>query len=97
VRAAGRRAYRRNPDSFKQRRAIRSARLANAPRVERIVKRTVFTRDDGICHICHKPVLFDKMHMDHVIPISRGGTHTYDNVKTAHAFCNLSKGDKLVA
>lgn len=32
--------------------------------------------------------------VEHVIPISKGGTHTWDNVKLAHHYCNTIKNDK---
>jgi 5-methylcytosine-specific restriction endonuclease McrA len=35
------------------------------------------------------------LHIDHVIPIALGGSDTLDNVRPAHAFCNLSKGAKF--
>ncbi|WP_372344930.1 HNH endonuclease [Streptomyces sp. KL116D] len=37
------------------------------------------------------------IHMDHVIPLSRGGRHAIGNVLPACQGCNLSKGSKLVA
>lgn len=37
------------------------------------------------------------LHMDHVIPLSRGGRHAIGNVLPACQGCNLSKGAKLVA
>jgi 5-methylcytosine-specific restriction endonuclease McrA len=37
------------------------------------------------------------LHMDHVIPLSRGGRHAIGNVLPACQSCNLSKGAKLVA
>jgi hypothetical protein len=39
----------------------------------------------------------DGIHMDHVIPLSRGGRHAIGNVLPACQACNLSKGAKLVA
>jgi 5-methylcytosine-specific restriction endonuclease McrA len=35
------------------------------------------------------------LHIDHIVPLSKGGTHTIDNVRPAHAWCNLSKGNKI--
>lgn len=67
-----------------------------------IVHLEVFERDEWICHLCNE--LIDRhlrgeswwrATLDHVIPLSKGGTHTYDNVKAAHWFCNMEKGDKL--
>lgn len=45
------------------------------------------------CHICSL-VIVDKsdLHFDHVMPLSKGGTHTRDNIKPAHALCNIRKG-----
>jgi len=37
------------------------------------------------------------IHMDHVVPLSRGGRHAIGNVLPACQACNLSKGAKLVA
>jgi 5-methylcytosine-specific restriction endonuclease McrA len=34
--------------------------------------------------------------IDHVIPRSKGGTHTWDNVVIACATCNSKKGDRFL-
>lgn len=36
-------------------------------------------------------------HLDHVVPLSKGGTDTEDNMVPACAGCNLSKGAKTLA
>lgn len=55
----------------------------------------IWRRDGGICHICGGLVAPDDVHFDHVIPLSKGGSHTYDNIKVAHSTCNMKKGAKL--
>lgn len=35
-----------------------------------------------------------KLEMDHVTPISKGGTHTADNIVPSCVPCNRSKGNK---
>lgn len=62
----------------------------------------------NICHICQKEIDLSlsrkagnpewerSLHLDHVIPISKGGTDTVDNVKPAHAVCNLIKGATML-
>lgn len=35
--------------------------------------------------------------VDHVIPLSRGGEHSYGNARLAHFLCNSTKGDRLAA
>lgn len=54
----------------------------------------VYQRDKGICHICKKFVPSNLASPDHVEPISKGGSHTYDNVKLSHIKCNKRKGAK---
>lgn len=44
------------------------------------------------CVYCGSPY----EHADHVIPLSRGGAHSRDNLVPACAACNLSKGAKLL-
>ncbi len=48
----------------------------------------------GLCFWCGEAV-GAKYHVDHVIPLSRGGTHYPDNIVIACPPCNLSKNDKL--
>lgn len=35
--------------------------------------------------------------IDHIVPMSKGGGHTWDNVQVAHIICNSEKGDKVVS
>jgi 5-methylcytosine-specific restriction endonuclease McrA len=34
---------------------------------------------------------------DHVVPLSKQGSHTPENVRLTHKICNLKKGDQLVS
>jgi 5-methylcytosine-specific restriction endonuclease McrA len=89
----------RNRHDVKERDSIRHAewakmnqerRRANAEYVHPLV---VLECHDGICGICGSDVDPLNFHMDHVIPLSRGGEHNYTNVQPAHPFCNISKRD----
>jgi 5-methylcytosine-specific restriction endonuclease McrA len=64
--------------------------------VEHVDRRILFERDEGVCGICRKPVDRDDFHVDHVIPLARGGEHSYANTQIAHPPCNLAKGAKVV-
>ena len=62
----------------------------------------VFERDNWICHLCLEKIdkrltrdSWMRATLDHVIPLSKGGAHTYENVKASHWLCNMQKGDKL--
>ena len=52
----------------------------------------VFLRDKFCCQYCGSK---DDLTFDHVIPRSRGGHTTWENVVTACSGCNLKKGGKL--
>jgi 5-methylcytosine-specific restriction endonuclease McrA len=68
---------------------------------EPINRRVVFERDGWICGICDELIDPSLSHpaprsasLDHVVPMSLGGAHTYGNVQPAHLECNLVKGDR---
>lgn len=48
------------------------------------------------CAYCETMVEGSKAHLDHIIPISRGGLHSVENLCAACPPCNLSKQGKLV-
>jgi 5-methylcytosine-specific restriction endonuclease McrA len=54
----------------------------------------VFLRDSFECQYCSGRKPTPELTFDHVIPRSRGGRTTWDNVVTACAPCNLRKGSK---
>lgn len=51
----------------------------------------LFLRDGFACQYCGSP---DELTFDHVIPRSRGGRTTWENIVTACAPCNLTKGGR---
>lgn len=63
---------------------------------DKILPSELYLRDKGICGICNLAVKegSTEQSIDHIIPLSRGGTHTWDNVQLAHINCNKSKGNK---
>ena len=74
---------------------------------ENITLPRLFKRDKGVCHICKGKCDYNDYEIkgnvfyakdnypsrDHVIPLSKGGTHTWDNVKLAHMRCNTVKNN----
>jgi 5-methylcytosine-specific restriction endonuclease McrA len=87
--------YKENPDLRLNEKVRRRVRKYGNGLVERIYRSVVWARDDGICGICGKPVNKQDWQLDHVIPIAKGGTHTYVNVQVSHPICNLKKGDRI--
>ena len=52
----------------------------------------VFLRDRFSCQYCAAP---EDLTFDHLVPRSKGGMTTWNNVVTACAPCNLKKGGKM--
>mgnify|MGYP002279645775 CR=1 FL=1 len=55
----------------------------------------VFLRDRFTCQYCGHGYVTEDLTFDHVVPRSRGGRTTWENVVTACAPCNLSKGHRM--
>jgi 5-methylcytosine-specific restriction endonuclease McrA len=72
--------------------AQRRARISNAPIVESIKLEVLAVRDNWICHLCKKKVTRRTWSHDHLVPLSKGGDHTYINVALAHQRCNSKMG-----
>lgn len=49
----------------------------------------------GVCGICRKPLDLFGIDFDHIVPLSKGGTHTRANLQATHAYCNRSKGARV--
>jgi 5-methylcytosine-specific restriction endonuclease McrA len=69
-------------------------------RVEDVWRSKVYERDHWHCQLCNKPVRRDKPvphplapTLDHIVPLARGGEHSYANVQLAHFICNAVKSD----
>lgn len=52
----------------------------------------ILERTGGSCAYCSLPLTLDTMEVDHVVPLSRGGTEHNFNVTAACLPCNRSKG-----
>jgi 5-methylcytosine-specific restriction endonuclease McrA len=58
----------------------------------KITRRAVFARDDWTCQYCGAR---SNLTVDHVIPRSKGGASSWDNIVASCAPCNLRKGNAL--
>ncbi len=73
---------------------VRLTRYAKVPyRAEvGLSRRAVFARDGGRCAYCRGVAET----IDHIMPRSRGGRHSWENVVAACAACNHRKGDRTL-
>jgi 5-methylcytosine-specific restriction endonuclease McrA len=58
----------------------------------KITRRAVFARDDWTCQYCGSRA---NLTVDHVIPRSKGGPSSWENIVASCAPCNRRKGDAL--
>ncbi|HLH64320.1 MAG TPA: HNH endonuclease, partial [Solirubrobacteraceae bacterium] len=58
----------------------------------KITRRAVFARDDWTCQYCGAR---SNLTVDHVVPRSKGGESTWENIVASCAPCNRRKGDML--
>ena len=71
-----------------------------------ITRIKVIKRDKYICQICGKKCNPNDLRwgtlgpdfptLDHVVPLAKGGSHTWDNVQCACGMCNSYKRDLLI-
>ena len=54
----------------------------------------VFLRDKFLCQYCRNSFKVEELTFDHVIPKSRGGQTSWENVVTSCRKCNTLKGNK---
>lgn len=87
-------------------RVKRAAQIDNSITLEKLYK-----RDNGTCWLCGGKCDYNDHRVDglgvfivgptypsidHVFPLAKGGSHTWDNVRLAHHYCNTLKRDKVV-
>jgi 5-methylcytosine-specific restriction endonuclease McrA len=60
-------------------------------------RRNIFLRDGHRCQYCGKRYSSLRLSLDHVVPKSRGGADTWENIVCACLKCNVDKGGRTPA
>jgi 5-methylcytosine-specific restriction endonuclease McrA len=60
----------------------------------RFSRRSIFERDKSTCQYCGKKLAKSELTIDHVVPRSRGGRDSWENLVLACVQCNVRKGDR---
>lgn len=83
------------------RQAIRIPRVIQLVHYDRIprrqvrfTRRNIFFRDRNRCQFCGQVFPYRDLNLDHVIPLSRGGVSSWENVVCACVSCNSRKGNR---
>ena len=95
--------------NIERRNKTRRHRLKVGNQDKDITLQGLFERDGGICYLCGLPCEYSDHHTDergnfiaganypsieHLVPLCKGGSDTWDNIKLAHHLCNSIKGTK---
>ena len=90
-------------EASRKRRALEKANIHEPYSEDQVLKLY-----GSVCHICKEEIDLSAnrstgasgweqgLHLDHVIPISKGGADTLENVKPAHGLCNLQKSASIL-
>jgi 5-methylcytosine-specific restriction endonuclease McrA len=74
-------------------RLVSYVRIPRDTHRRKITRRAVFARDNWTCQYCGAR---SNLTVDHVIPRSKGGGSSWDNIVASCAPCNRRKGDSLL-
>jgi len=73
-------------------RVIRLLKYDKSPKLElRLTRKNIYERDVYTCQYCNKIFSMEKLSLDHVIPRSRGGKNTWENLVCSCIECNRRK------
>jgi 5-methylcytosine-specific restriction endonuclease McrA len=88
-----------NPEKVRKISHDRRAKIANCEGTYTIEEiNELFAWQRGDCYYCGEFLYIDyPYHIDHVIPISRGGPNSIENIVLACPHCNISKNDRTAA
>ncbi len=73
-------------------RLVSYVRIPRNTHRRKITRRAVFARDDWTCQYCGSR---SNLTVDHVVPRSKGGPSSWDNIVASCAPCNRRKGNSL--
>jgi len=67
------------------------------PRRIKFTRKNIYRRDNNTCQYCGRKLPTEQLNLDHVVPLSRGGKNTWDNVVCSCIECNMRKGNRTLA
>lgn len=54
-------------------------------------RRLILEKTNGVCYYCGCKIKEDDFHVDHFIPIAKGGTNDFENLVPSCKICNQAK------
>lgn len=68
---------------------------ARRTKIKKDLREQIYEASDKKCAICGKPLELSEITIDHIVPLSRGGSNEIDNYRILCYSCNQFKGDRL--
>jgi 5-methylcytosine-specific restriction endonuclease McrA len=91
----GKQYYKDNPDKLKEKSRKRRALKAGAEGTHTIEDlKYIYNHQQGKCLRCKKFILFEKITVDHIVPLSWGGSDYPSNIQLLCRRCNSSKSNR---
>lgn len=66
------------------------------PRRVKFTRKNIYRRDNSICQYCGRKLRTEDLNLDHVVPLSKGGKNTWENVVCSCIPCNMRKGNRTL-
>ena len=88
---------------------VKQLRLSGMSYKKDITLMSLYKRNMGVCYLCGEKCDYSDYvirngtvicgdwysSIDHIVPVSKGGEHSWKNVKLAHRRCNYLKRDRI--
>lgn len=65
------------------------------PQEVRFTRKNIYMRDKNKCQYCGRRASTKELNLDHVVPLSRGGRSTWENIVCCCVECNARKGSRI--
>jgi 5-methylcytosine-specific restriction endonuclease McrA len=75
--------------------ALKKAATINLEGIKQWIAQ-IKSKKSVVCYYCGDRISISRMHIDHIVPLSKGGAHSVENLCVACAPCNHSKSDKPI-
>lgn len=76
----------------KERASSQNTRVKNLSTITHIDVLNALKRTDFKCFYCNSKITTKNFHIDHMVPLSKGGLNQFDNLAASCSACNLMKG-----
>lgn len=73
-----------------------TSKLSKPKELQFLYELNIKTHGTLTCELCFKPIKFGEDSLDHLLPISKGGTNDFWNLAISHLGCNRKKGSKTM-